>query len=347
MNFPLISIVITTSNSEKTLPFALESIRRQKYPKKKLEILVVDAYSKDRTKQIARMHGCKIINNPKIYDTPGKHLAFLKARGKYLMYLDSDEELENPNSIKIKMSAFTANEQIKAVITSGYKNPPGYPQINKYINQLGDPFSFFIYRETMNYNFFLDQFREKYKVVLETQNFAVFDFSKIKLLPLVELVVMGDIINLEFIKKEFPQIKQNTSLVTHLFYLLNQHGALFAITKNDPVIHYSSSSVRRYLKKISWRIKSNIYYNDTLGEAGFSGRSVFQPVWFRFKKFLFIPYSFSFILPLIDSFILIKQTNYWIFLLHPFLCIYTSCLIISYYTLNLFSIKHLQSRYGS
>jgi len=46
-NKPLVSVVIPTYNSEKTLKKCLESIKRQTY--KNIEIIVVDKFSKDRT----------------------------------------------------------------------------------------------------------------------------------------------------------------------------------------------------------------------------------------------------------------------------------------------------------
>ncbi|MFH7873662.1 MAG: glycosyltransferase, partial [Candidatus Aenigmatarchaeota archaeon] len=48
---PLVSIIIPTYNSEKTLAKCLESIKNQSY--KNIEIIVVDRFSKDKTAEIA------------------------------------------------------------------------------------------------------------------------------------------------------------------------------------------------------------------------------------------------------------------------------------------------------
>ena len=42
MNYPLVSIVVATLNSQKTLSDALKSIKMQSYPQDKIEILVID-----------------------------------------------------------------------------------------------------------------------------------------------------------------------------------------------------------------------------------------------------------------------------------------------------------------
>lgn len=347
MQYPLISIVIATSNSEKTLPKTLSSIKKQNYPHSRIEVLIIDGMSHDKTREIARDFGFEIIDNPKIGFIPAKHLGFLKASGKYLMYLDSDEEIENPDSLKTKLSAFQSNKKVKGVISSGYKSPKNFPSINRYINECGDPFSFFIYKETINYKFFLNFLILRYGKVHEDENFVLFDFTRVKPLPLLELVAMGCMIDLKYVRNNFPEIKQNPSLVTHYFYLLNNKNNLFAVTKNDVIIHYSSDTNKKYLNKISWRIKNNLFSKETIGAAGFEGRDNFQPSWFRLKRFLFIPYSFSFVLPVIDGLILIFKRKDWIFLLHPFLCIYTSFLILYYYFLKVLNFNPQQKRYGT
>ena len=50
--FPKVSLVIPTYNEEKTIFRKLENLRNLKYPKKMLEILVIDSNSSDNTKEI-------------------------------------------------------------------------------------------------------------------------------------------------------------------------------------------------------------------------------------------------------------------------------------------------------
>ncbi|MBL7085732.1 MAG: glycosyltransferase [Candidatus Cloacimonetes bacterium] len=49
MNLPKVSVVIPTYNSERTLGMCLESIRKQGYPRNKIEIIIGDGGSTDRT----------------------------------------------------------------------------------------------------------------------------------------------------------------------------------------------------------------------------------------------------------------------------------------------------------
>src|SRR3989344_3692276 len=109
MTYPLFSVIIPTYNSQDTLPLVLGAIKKQTYPQKKIEILVIDGDSTDRTVKIARKYRCRIINNPKIYQVYAKHLGYLRSKGRYIVHLDSDEVLENENSFKLKYRIFKKN----------------------------------------------------------------------------------------------------------------------------------------------------------------------------------------------------------------------------------------------
>ena len=345
MNYPFLSIIIVTRNSEQTLPKTLESIKKQNFPKKKLEVLVIDGRSTDRTALIVKKFGYKIIDNPNLGFVPGKHLGFLMASGDFAMYMDSDEELENPDSLKIKISIFLSNKKIKAVTSTGNKNPDNYPAISHYLNEFGDPISYFIYRSTMNYKFFLNSLVRNYQKYAEDKNFTIFDFSTAKSLPLLEFVEMGGMIDLNYFRKKFPQIKKNPTLIAHFLYLLTTQKALVAITKNDPIIHYSVDSFKKYLNKVSWRVRNNIYNKQTLALSGFEGREQFKSN--SFKRYLFIPYSLTLIFPVLDSIYLTATRKDLIFFIHPFLCIYTSLLIIYHYLMKLLNITPNLKTYGS
>ncbi len=178
MNYPLISIVIVTRNSEETLSKILQSVKNQTYPKESLEVLVIDGRSTDKTRQIVKEFRFKLIDNPKIGFVPGKHSGYLISKGEYLMYVDSDDEIENPDSLKIKITALKSDKRIKGITSSGYKNPAKFASISHYLNEFGDPFSYFIYRSAMNYNFFLRDLSCKYKIISENKNFIAMQIQR-------------------------------------------------------------------------------------------------------------------------------------------------------------------------
>ncbi len=86
-----ISIVIPTLNEEKNLSLLLKELKKFFAARKEYsyEIIVVDGYSKDRTVEIAKKNGCKVI-----YDKFGKGSALIKgmhaANGEIVITMDAD-----------------------------------------------------------------------------------------------------------------------------------------------------------------------------------------------------------------------------------------------------------------
>ncbi len=334
----LVSIIIATFNSSHTLPKVLEAINKQTYPKKNLEILIVDGGSTDDTIKIGKKFGCKIINNPRVEPVYAKYLGYKQASGRYIMYIDHDEVMTNMKSIANKINLLRTNPKVKAITGDGYITPNGYQAINRYINEFGDPFSFFYYHLSKNPDYFLSSMKKKYVIIKDTPLYSIFDLSSSSQIPIIELVAGGGMIDGMFFKKTFPDLTKQYHLVPHLLHLLRVNYPTIAITKNDPLLHFSSDRFQSYVQKIIWRVKNNIFFSNAVGVAGFSGRAQFQSQISTFKKFLFLPYAFSILFPLIDTMYLMytrKDMSYWI---HLPLSIMTAILIIYFYLLKIFGI---------
>jgi len=87
----MLSIIIPTFNEEKYLPILLKSIKSQNF--KEYEIIVADANSKDKTKQIAKQYGCKIIKGG--IQSLGINNGARAAKYKNFLILDADSSLPN------------------------------------------------------------------------------------------------------------------------------------------------------------------------------------------------------------------------------------------------------------
>ncbi|MBM3231754.1 glycosyltransferase family 2 protein [Candidatus Pacearchaeota archaeon] len=89
-----LTIVIPTYNESKDIVECLDSISKQKYDKKKFEVIIVDNCSTDKTVEIAKKYSKKIdlkIVFNKIKDAEvSKMVGFKKAKGQYFMYMDAD-----------------------------------------------------------------------------------------------------------------------------------------------------------------------------------------------------------------------------------------------------------------
>jgi glycosyltransferase involved in cell wall biosynthesis len=86
----LVSVVIPTYNSEKTLAKCLESIKNQTY--KNTEGIIVDNFSTDKTTEIAREHGANVIEIEAIR-SKARNIGIQQSKGYFVLCIDSDMEL--------------------------------------------------------------------------------------------------------------------------------------------------------------------------------------------------------------------------------------------------------------
>ena len=82
----MISIIIPTLNEEKLLPRLLGNIKNQTY--KDYEVIIADANSTDRTREIAREYGCIVVDGglPGV----GRNNGSKVAKGDFFIFFDAD-----------------------------------------------------------------------------------------------------------------------------------------------------------------------------------------------------------------------------------------------------------------
>jgi len=97
---PLVTVIVPTYNSARTLQECLSTLASQNY--KNIEIILTDSFSKDETKQIARRFTDKIIDAESLALARKKGVEL--AKGKYILFLDSDQII-NPDTIELSVKA--------------------------------------------------------------------------------------------------------------------------------------------------------------------------------------------------------------------------------------------------
>ena len=110
LSYPhMLSIIIPALNEEKNISKLLGSIKTRK----KYEIIVSDAGSKDKTRQIAKSYGSRITKGG--LPAAGKNSGAEKAKGNILLFLDADvvlpegfidKSIEEFSKRKLKIASF-------------------------------------------------------------------------------------------------------------------------------------------------------------------------------------------------------------------------------------------------
>lgn len=116
---PTITIAVPAYNEEKTLAKTIESILALKYPKKKLQIIIVDDGSRDDTLQIAKSFehlGVRVITKPNTGKGDSLNTALKHAAGKLFTCLDADSFV-NADALE-KMLGYFDDPSVMAVTPS-------------------------------------------------------------------------------------------------------------------------------------------------------------------------------------------------------------------------------------
>ncbi len=121
-----VSVIVPAYKSDKTIGQTLESIRSMGYPE--MEIIVVND-SDDRTPQIARKHGARLIQNRKrMGKSVSLDIATAKARNDILLFVDSDTVVGKDLLSKV-MPWFSRKEVAAVMPTFEARNRKGIAEM--------------------------------------------------------------------------------------------------------------------------------------------------------------------------------------------------------------------------
>lgn len=114
-NPPRVSFILPTLNAEALLDNCLASILRQTYPRDRYEILIADAHSTDRTREIAKNYDAIVLNDDGKNMEEGKRLALRSATGEFIVFMDADNEITHADYIELAVKALAENPQALGV----------------------------------------------------------------------------------------------------------------------------------------------------------------------------------------------------------------------------------------
>lgn len=145
---PLVSIIIPVYNGEHKLPLCLDSIRTQDYPQDKLEIIIVDDDSTDRTVEIAtNRYGCRIVRNGTHNPERGKSIGIENAKGEYLFFVDDDNILPNDKWLRKLITAVVKEDCVGGQVAKfTYDKNASFPDRYMALFGCGDPAVFYLHK---------------------------------------------------------------------------------------------------------------------------------------------------------------------------------------------------------
>ncbi len=142
---PKVSVCMATLNAESVLDECLRRLFSQKYPREKIELVVADGGSTDKTREIIRKYSGRIYDNILKTGESGKALAVKNAQNELILILDSDNYLPDDEWLR-KMVLPFEDEKIKLSepISYTWRKEGGY--IERYCALIGmnDPVCLFL-----------------------------------------------------------------------------------------------------------------------------------------------------------------------------------------------------------
>lgn len=284
MNTIDISIVIPVYNNEKELSTCLSSIKMQEYPKDKIEILLCDGGSTDKTIEIGRRFGCKIIHNQKRLAEFGVTLGIEQAKGKFITILAADNELIGKNFIERITYPFFQDNRV--MITYPIQMSLEHDSwISQYINTFTDPISHFIYGNASNTR----TFAKRYGIIQKNNHYIIYDFSSMDY-PMIALA-QGTTIRNANGNRNNPGDD-----ILPIVDVIADHKYL-AYVPEAQVAHHTIPSLSIYFRKQRWAFDNYLIRSD----YGIRKRTVYFTFVRKLKKFVWPIYAFLLVPPLIVS----------------------------------------------
>lgn len=293
-----VSIVIPVYNSEKDLAVCLASIRAQTYPKEKIEILLCDGGSKDRTIEIGKKFGCRIVSNPKVLAEYGVTLGIAKATGRYVTILAADNELIGADFIQQVLYPFGQDKRIMITYPMQVSTRNDF-WISKYINMFTDPISHFVYGNAANTR----TFERAYKTIQKNEQYVLYDFSSMDY-PMIALA-QGTTIRKNDGKRNNP----GDDILPIVDTIVD--GKYLAYVPRAQLAHHTISSLLQYFRKQRWAFDNYLMGSD----YGIRKRMIyFSPVR-KIKKLVWPIYAGLFFPPFFVSIVgyMISGKKEWLY----------------------------------
>lgn len=131
-----VSFIVPTLNEERNIDRCLASVAKQTYPHELIEVVIADACSSDATRAIsdAWAKSCgitlRILENPRKVAEFGKAIAIQSSASDFIVMLDADNEIVQPDWLECALIAFDVFPDIYGYESYCLRIPNGKPITN-------------------------------------------------------------------------------------------------------------------------------------------------------------------------------------------------------------------------
>lgn len=318
-HLPLISVVIATYNSDRTLEKCLSSLRNQDYSTGSIQLIIADGGSTDNTLKIAKKFNSKIINVPKEKQNAeyNKGYGIYYAKGEFILCIDHDNILPHQKWLKNMLRPLIDDKNIVAVEPLRYHYDPSFSLLDRYFALFGvnDPVPYYLGKADR-----MDYFHDKYNLLGTTiynKDYYIVEFDQNRPHRIPTLGANGFLIRKSF----FDKIKITPEKYFHIDInvdLIKLGFNKYAFIKDD-IIHLTNNKILNFLKR-------RVQFVNQYDINSIKGRrySVYYPgdKKDKIKLVLFIFYSITFVKPTIDSIKGWLKIHDIAWFIHPFMCFF-------------------------
>lgn len=145
-DLPFVSIIMPTLNAERHLERSLGAVAEQDYPADRLEIVMADAGSTDRTLEIAERFGARVLPNPLKTGEAGKAVAIAAARGEIVLSIDSDNVIVGRDWLRRMVRPFLEDPEVVGAEVQRWEYDRGDTVINRWhaLSGVADPLTLYL-----------------------------------------------------------------------------------------------------------------------------------------------------------------------------------------------------------
>lgn len=240
--FPRISFIILTYNDSAGLEKCLLSIKRQDYPKHKIEVIVVDDDSIDNTVEIAKKYGARVLMNGRHDMYRGWGIGLHAVSGEYTYLLEQDIELRGKMFLRQMMQPLMCDTSIAASFTRKYPRSD-QSWVNRFISYnpaQADPL----------YEFFSPSVEST--IVEKRETYFICDYSSGKISPFSRMMY-----RMKFLRTIPIWNEERFFDFETLLAMINSGFTKYAYVPNAGIYHNHAKSLKQFLSKRIRNLKNH------------------------------------------------------------------------------------------